>query len=117
MNNDIQRYLNRASRGTWGRKRAEIKEELAAHIETRVNVHRSFGASEERAVEKTLRELGQPSHVSAGMTRLHSTPTILGSSLLFISALALSITILSGTVAQVLIPLPHLPTTCLFRAV
>lgn len=98
--NDTERYLRRATRGTWGRKRAEIREELAAHIDERVAVHRIGGLGENEAVEKALSELGAAGEVSAGMMRLHSMPTLLGSSLLCIFAIALFLTSFSESVAQ-----------------
>ena len=96
----IERYLRRATRGTWGRKRADIREELAAHIHERVQIHRIGGLDEDAAVEKALAELGEAGQVSAGMMKLHSMPTLLGSSLLCICALTLFVTTLSGSVAQ-----------------
>ena len=98
--NDTERYLRRATRGTWGRKRAEIREELAAHIDERVAVHRIGGLEENEAVEKALSELGEAGEVSAGMMRLHSMPTLLGSSLLCICAIALFLTSFSEAIAQ-----------------
>ena len=32
----IETYLRRATRGLWGRKKLEVREELAAHLEARV---------------------------------------------------------------------------------
>ena len=98
--NDIERYLRRATRGTWGRKRADIREELAAHIHERVQIHRIGGLNEDAAIEKALAELGEAGQVSAGMMKLHSMPTLLGSSLLCICALALFLTTFSESVAQ-----------------
>ena len=116
MNKYVKRYLARATRGTWGKKRAIIREELTAHIQERVETHRVGGLSEADAVEKVLGELGSPHEVSAGMTRLHSMPTLLGSSFLFTAALVLSMILLSESIAQVLTPLPHRPVPACFDA-
>lgn len=81
MNAEAERYLRRATRGLWGRRRQEVREELAAHLEGRVTAHQIAGFSERDATEKALAELGSPRMVSAGMARLYTLPPVMGSSL------------------------------------
>ena len=100
--NDTERYLRRATRGTWGHKRAEIREELAAHIDERVAVHRIGGLEENEAVEKALSELGEAGEVSAGMMRLHSVPTLLGSSFFLSVMVAFVVLAIPPSTAQTL---------------
>ncbi|CAN5860735.1 hypothetical protein BH24DEI2_BH24DEI2_17370 [soil metagenome] len=100
VNGDIDRYLMRATRGLWGRRKREVKEELATHIEGRVQAHRIGGLGEETAVQRTLEELGQPAQVSGGMMTLHTIPSLMGLGALFATALVLSVTLISGSMAQ-----------------
>lgn len=90
MNAEAERYLRRATRGLWGRRRREVREELAAHLEGRVTAHRIAGLSEQGAVKKALAELGSPGMVSVGMARLYTLPTVMGSSLM-LTAMCLGI--------------------------
>lgn len=90
MNGEAERYLRRATRGLWGKRRQEVREELAAHLEGRVTAYQIAGLSEHDATERALAELGSPQHVSAGMTRLYTLPTVMGSSLA-VAALCLSV--------------------------
>lgn len=76
MNAEVERYLRRATRGLWGKRRLEVREELAAHLEGRVTAHRIAGLSEQGAVEKVLAELGSPGLVNVGMVRLYTLPTV-----------------------------------------
>ncbi len=83
-------YLRRATRGLWGRRRREVREELEAHLYERVMAHRIAGLSEVDATEKALVELGRPQEVSVGMARLYTLPTVMGSGLAVL-ALCLSV--------------------------
>lgn len=100
MHQDIERYLKRATRGLWGRKRKEVKEELSAHIQGRITTHRIAGLDETYAVQKTLQELGQPREVNSEMIRLHTLPTVLNLGTLAAIACAVTITFVSGSMAQ-----------------
>jgi hypothetical protein len=98
----IDQYLRKSTRGLWGRKRAEVKEEISTHIQGRVNAHLIAGFNERDAIEKTLAELGHPAHVSAGMARLHSLPIVAGSGMMLALCCALVVVWLSGSTAQTL---------------
>ena len=98
--NDIDKYLRRATRGLWGRRKRGVREELATHIEGRVTAHRIGGLDEETAVQQTLNELGKPTQVSSGMMTLHTIPSLMGLGALLATALVLSVTLISGSVAQ-----------------
>ena len=111
MNRDVEQYLRRATRGLWGRKREEVREELGAHVEGRINAHLIAGLDERTAVERTLTELGQPAHVSAGMVRLHTAPTLMGLGAMM-SAAALTVFVLvTGGMAQSLPGTLYWPST------
>jgi hypothetical protein len=98
----IEIYLRKSTRGLWGRKKAEVREELSAHIGGRVHDHLVAGHSERDALEKTLIELGHPTHVSVGMARLHTLPLVAGSGMALAMCCALVVVLLSGSTAQTL---------------
>ena len=100
MNKEIKCYLTKATRGLWGRKRKEVREELLAHIQERITAHRIAGMSKADATEKTLQELGHPSEVSTGMTQLHTLPAALSLGTLAAVACAVTVTLVSSTLAQ-----------------
>jgi hypothetical protein len=101
-NKRIESYLQKSTRGLWGRRREEVKEELASHIEGRVHAHLVGGLCESDAVEKTLTELGHPSNVSTGMARLYTLPIVAGSGMMLAMCTALVVVMWSGSTAQTL---------------
>jgi hypothetical protein len=96
----VEDYLRKSTRGLWGKKRREVRNELATHIEGRVWAHLVAGTNELEAVEKTLKELGQPINVSAGMARLYTLPLMAGSGMMLAMCCALVVVLLSGSTAQ-----------------
>jgi hypothetical protein len=98
----IEYYLRKSTRGLWGRKCEEVREELSAHIEGRIHAHLIGGLSESEAVEKTLTELGHPTDISSGMTRIYTLPIVAGSSMALAMCCALVVVLLSGSTAQTL---------------
>ena len=102
MNSEVDAYLNKATRGLWGKKKREVEEELGAHIQGRVNAYRMAGSSEKEAVQRTIRELGQPEKVSSGMTRLYTLPTALSLGALTLGLCLSLVLLVSQTAAQTL---------------
>ena len=98
----IEKYLKQSTRGLWGRKKAEVREELETHIEGRFNAYLIAGCSEADAVDKTLAELGRPSVVSTGMARVYTLPIMAGSGLMLALCCALTILVLNASTAQTL---------------
>jgi hypothetical protein len=98
----IDSYLRKSTRGLWGRKKAEVREELESHLQGRINSHLIAGLNESDAIEKTLTELGQPTNVSAGMARLYTLPIVAGSGMMVAMCCALVVVLLSGSTAQTL---------------
>ncbi len=74
----IGHYLAAATKGLWGRERAVVREELEAHIESRVAAHLLAGMSEEAAVEATLAELGASKSVGSDMARVYAPQVVIG---------------------------------------
>lgn len=106
-----ERYLQRATRGLWGRKRHEVKEELEAHLHERVMAHRIAGLGETDALERALLELGNPREVSVGMIRLHTLPTLAGSGTFVAAACALVVALLPSGTAESLTGTFYWPST------
>lgn len=77
----VKRYLDRSTRGLWGRGRAVVREELAAHIEGRVAASLLEGMSEADAVDAALCDLGEAGRVNSGMAEIYATPVVLGAAL------------------------------------
>lgn len=110
MKTQTEQYLDRATRGLWGRKRLEVREELGAHLEGRVSAYRIAGLSEADAVERALAELGSPQHVSVGMARLYTLPTVMGSSLAAAAVCAAVVALLPSGAARSLSAILYWPS-------
>ncbi len=103
-------YLRQATRGLWGRKQREVKEELEGHLHERVMAHRIAGLRETDAVERALVELGSPQEVNAGMTRLYTLPTVVGSGAALAALSVLVVALLPNGAAQALPGTPYFPS-------
>lgn len=110
-------YLKRATRGLWGRKQREIREELEAHMYDRIRAHRIAGLSEADAIEKALTELGSPQQVSVGMARLYTLPTVMGSSVALITLCLAVVALWPKGMAQTLEGTFYYPTQKCLEAV
>ena len=106
----VETYLRRATRGLWGKKRLEVREELAAHLHERVTAFRIGGLGEVDAVNKALSELGKPQEVSLGMARLYTLPTVISSSLTFVALCLAVMTLWPKGSAQTLQGTSYWPT-------
>lgn len=106
----MERYLRQATRGLWGRKRREVREELEAHLHDRVMAYRIGGLGEAEAVERALAELGSPQEVSVGMTRIYTLPTVMGSGAALAAACVVVVALLPKGAAQALPVIPYWPS-------
>ena len=112
----VEMYLRRATRGLWGRKRLEVREELAAHLEARVLSYQITGLAETDAVKRALAELGSPQEVSLGMAKLYTFPKVAGSGLAFAALCVLTLAAWPHTIAQGVKSIFYYPTTECVRA-
>ena len=112
----IETYLRRATRGLWGRKKLEVREELAAHLEARALSYQLAGLEETDAVKKALAELGKPQEVSLEMAKLYTFPKVAGSGLIFAALCVLTLAMWPHTVAQGVKSIFYLPTKECVRA-
>ena len=97
---NIDKYLSKTTRGLWGQKRADVKEELAADLQERIGKHRIAGLNHDAAVEASLQELGKASYVNRGMMQLYTLPPALGLGTLVAVVVSLWFVTFSGSVAQ-----------------
>jgi hypothetical protein len=97
----LETYLNRATRGVWGKKKLEVKAELRGSIEARAWKLECLGFTPELALETAMRELGEPKAIAAGLTKVHTMPTILKSTLALGMFLSIAITSLNSSRAQI----------------
>ena len=98
----LERYLQKATAGVWGRKKLEIREELHAHILEQAHKFEVFGLDKESAVTRVLEQLGDAKSFSQAMRGVHTMPkvfTALG--LVTISTIAL-VAMLSVSQAQII---------------
>jgi hypothetical protein len=75
-NTRLERYLNSATQGIVGKKRAQIQEELRGNLEQRAKELMAFGTAEKSALEQALNEFGAPKLVSRGMTQIYTLPWV-----------------------------------------
>ena len=106
----VETYLRRATRGLWGKKRLEVREELAAHLEARVLSYQLAGLGETDAVKRALSELGNPQEVSFGMAKLYTFPKVMNSSLALLAVCLAVVSLWPKGSAQTLKGTSYWPT-------
>jgi hypothetical protein len=74
--NHLETYLQQATKGLWGKKKLEIREELTAHILERAYKHEIAGIQHETAVARAIEELGNAKTIQAGMIGVHTMPNV-----------------------------------------
>ncbi|MFD1731092.1 permease prefix domain 1-containing protein [Deinococcus malanensis] len=55
---ELRRYLARATRGLWGKRREEVYAELEEHVLERADHLMVFGVPQQEALSRALSELG-----------------------------------------------------------
>jgi hypothetical protein len=106
----LEQYLQNATRGIWGKRTLEIREELESDILERAKKFELGGLSQDQAVEKAILELGDARVVNNGMTGIYTMPTVLKTSIM--AAIVLfSITAMTKPVNAVK-QLPPLEVSC-----
>ncbi|WP_189006107.1 permease prefix domain 1-containing protein [Deinococcus malanensis] len=112
---ELRRYLARATRGLWGKRREEVYAELEEHVLERADHLMVFGVPQQEALSRALSELGPPGRLSAGMNQVYLMPKLIQMSAL--SALtavlvSLSLSLLAEGNAQVAIANLPMPPSC-----
>jgi hypothetical protein len=78
---ELEQYLKNATRGLWGKRKVEVREELENHVLERALKHELSGLTREAAILKTLEELGSSRAINRKMTEVHTMPALLKSML------------------------------------
>lgn len=98
---ELDRYLRRATRGLWGRKKREMWSELEEHALERAHALQVFGLREEDALSRALRDLGPAEAVAGALNGVHTMPSILKTSALAALLTVLGLSVVTGSSAQV----------------
>ena len=98
---NLEKYLRNATRGTYGKTRALIRNELEANIKMRGKELEHHGLDEIEAITKALEELGTPNLVSRGMMGVYTMPKMTRAALPIAFILTATVIVLSISRAQV----------------
>jgi hypothetical protein len=99
--NELEHFLKTATRGLWGQKKLEVREELENHVLEQARKLELQGFKQTDAIQKVLEQIGPPQIVSSGMIGVHTMPNVIRSSLLAAALLTGTMTLLSSSIAQV----------------
>jgi hypothetical protein len=102
MTRELEQYLNAATRGLWGKKKLEFREELEAHVFERARKLELQGFNHTDAIQKVLEQIGPANIVSRGMIGVHTMPAI-RSGLLIGALFTAALSFMATGVAQVAI--------------
>jgi hypothetical protein len=86
---NLETYLKTATRGLWGQKKLEVREELEAHVLEQAHKLELQGFKQTDAIQKALDHIGPANIVSRGMIGVHAMPVMIRSA---IAVLMLSLT-------------------------
>jgi hypothetical protein len=81
MTSELERYLKDATRGLWGKKKLEVREELEAHVLEQAHKLELQGLNHTDAIQKVLEQIGPANIVSSGMIGVHTMPNVLRTTL------------------------------------
>ncbi len=98
---NLEKYLRNATRGTYGKTRALIRNELEANIRLRGKELEHHGLNELEAITRALEELGAANLVSTGMTGVYIMPKITRVVLPIAFAMTAIVIVLSISRAQI----------------
>jgi hypothetical protein len=72
--NQLEKYLKNATRGLWGKRKLEVREELESHILEKAHKHELLGLAREDAISKSMQELGNARVINHKMTEVYMLP-------------------------------------------
>jgi hypothetical protein len=107
VNRELETYLRRATRGLWGKKRLEVREELTQHVLEKAHGHEVGGLQREAAIARALTELGDPRAIRSGMIGVHTMPKLFRNTAALGLFAAISLTALNSSRAQIEVVLPN----------
>jgi hypothetical protein len=73
----LERYLTLATWGLWGNHKRTVRMELESHIRHKAWKYQVEGFNEPIAIDKALKDLGQPHVISAGMNGVYTMPYLI----------------------------------------
>jgi hypothetical protein len=97
----LETYLKTATRGLWGKKKLEVREELENHVLEQAHKHELLGMTREDATRKTIQELGSPHTLNQGMKGVYVMPQLIRSSVALIALITCIIVTMPRSTAQV----------------
>jgi hypothetical protein len=68
---NLEHYLNTATRGLWGKRKLEVREELETHILEKAHKHELLGLTREDAISKSMQELGNARVINQRMMEVY----------------------------------------------
>jgi hypothetical protein len=68
---NLETYLNAATRGLWGQKKLEVREELENHLLEKAHKHELLGLTREDAISKSMQELGNARVINQHMVEVY----------------------------------------------
>jgi hypothetical protein len=74
--NDLQHFLQTATRGLWGKRKLEVQEELEAHVLERAHKHELLGLARKDAISKSMQELGNAQVMNRDFIMLQTRPLV-----------------------------------------
>jgi hypothetical protein len=111
---NLETYLKAATRGLWGKRKLEVREELENHVLEQARKLELQGFKQTDAIQKVLEQIGPANIISSGMIGVHTMPAIRSGLLigaLFTAALSFTTT----GVAQVAISVMYGPKDTIAR--
>jgi hypothetical protein len=93
--NELEHFLKAATRGLWGKRRLEVREELESHVLGRAHKHELLGLSREDAISKSLAELGSAQVIRSGLNQTYFAKPIF--SLIWLGLIFLGFTALPSS--------------------
>jgi len=108
----IERYLQRATWGLWGKKRKDGQAELRGIIEDKLWRLKLLGLNESEAEKRALDEMGKASELAAGFSRVHSLPLVLQGVLLVSLLSALGVQMVGAAAGIRAVPFQNKIPTC-----
>jgi hypothetical protein len=69
--------LNLATRGLWGQKKRDVRQELEGNIREMALEFQIAGLNENESIQKALEEFGAPQKVSVGMSNVYLIPSMI----------------------------------------
>jgi hypothetical protein len=97
----LERYLNLATRGLWGQKKLEVRQELAGNIREMALEYQIAGLNERESIQRALLEFGAPQKVSAGMSKVYVFPSLIRNLVIALTISSLTVSVFNSSNAQV----------------